>query len=448
MQPVYTDSTDKNDFNSLPRSSSCPELNKFLSERPQFSRKRTYSENYGQQIDSSMKSSTVTLNRTQSEGDLSRIDRKKTFNNLDGASLYQTQDLVSNILNALGSMQEMNELSDSRLSLAPSEDSWSNRTKRKRALSDFHVSHQQDDYNNLNELTWNGNSDAEIQEYLRNRPKKFSIASICGSKSESPNRMELSGQSALQVPLEGRTRSFISKINPFKARVLGQDGKRHSVSTVDAQIYLNKTAKGRESLISMSQTATENIELLEKTTIADLIRAVEQAQAKSNVSSQTPLLTDCRGSIRMKSSKLSPSLEIPSNGSRRGSLRPVPAYTTIFTSGNVIRPTNSSNPLRESSSSSRRNSATPEKTTPNLRRKILPQNSPPSQILRRAFSLRPSPLATSTNSTSNTNTPEAPTITIQSPDDTMSNVLWTPESMIRSVNELKNRSKRKRADSK
>lgn len=452
---MYTDSTEKIAFTSLHRSLSCPELTMYRKELPRISRKRTYSENYGQQIDSSTMNSTMTLNRVQSEGDLSRIDKEKTFKAFKGSNVSQTKDLLSNIMTALGSIQLANEDeldTRSRQSFTPSDDSFTNRPTRQRAFSDFYIPHQ-DSFKNSNELTWNGNNGNQVQEYLRNKTRKFSTASVFQSKSESINRSETNNQNTLHVPAEGVYRSFINKINPFKAR--GQEGKRHSVSSVNTQLYLNNTAKGRESRSSLSQFDTENMELLEKTTIADLIRAIEEVQTKSNISSVTPLLSEFGGSLNTVTSTFHNRQRQP-NGSRRGSLRPVPAYTTVFNSQNINRLNNSSVLDRELATSSSMLDPVnpPHMNTPISTKRSLPRashNSPPPQILQRTFSLRPSPLATSSHSTSNVQAlSENPTITVQAPDVTKKNVLWPPESTItdRSVHELKTRSRHKRSDSK
>ncbi|XP_037032473.1 open rectifier potassium channel protein 1-like isoform X1 [Bradysia coprophila] len=413
--PVYTDSTEKDLFNSFPRSLSCPELTIYQEVQPQHSRKRTYSDSYGHHRDSSTKTSTMTLHRVQSDGDLSRIDKKRTFQTFDGSSLFQTQDILSNIITALDSIGD--ELSNSQIfteekrksqqSSAYSEDSCTNRPPRQRAFSAFHIL-QHESLDNSNESAWNANSDREIEEYLKNRPKKFSIASIFANKPET----------TLHVPTECRNRSFISKINPFKARE--RDEKRHSVSIPDPQTYLNNTARGRESRFSLSQTTMENMELLEKTTIADLIRAVEEVQAQSNVSSHAHT---------RRSSIVNPNLQLPSHNPRRDSLRPVPAYTTVFTSQNISQNTASSHLARDTTRSSTRSRGSPDATTPNLRRRNImsADNARQSQILRRTFSLRPSPLAASTHSPPSTPSqtlPQTPTITVQPPDTEM-NVLWS-----------------------
>lgn len=455
---MYTDSTENITFHSLTRSLSCPELTMYRLEHPiRLSRKRTCSENYGQSIETSAMTSTMTLNRVQSEGDLSRIDKKETFKTLEASTLGQTKDLLSNIITALSSIELSNEdelsnsqmwtcdRTQSRQSLAQSDESLTNRPVRKRAFSDFYIP-QTNSTENSNKLMWNGNNDHQIQEYFRNRPKKFSIESTFPSISESTSHSRTNRRNTLHVPTESRYRSFISKINPFKAKVIGQEGKRYSVTSLDPHNYLNKTAKGRESQYSLSQSAAENMELLEKTTIADLIRAIEGVQAKSNISSANPFLADYRGSVRSRTG-----LQVSKNvSSRRGSLRPIPKYTTVFTSENMGRHNNSSNLDRESAVTSPKtlNLVNPTQiTSPHSAKRIssnAPHNSPSPQVLRRTFSLRPSPLAVSPQPTSNVRVhPETPIITVQPPNVMESNVLWQPESTIkdRNVEEKKNMSK-------
>lgn len=372
---------------------SCPELTMY---QPEISRKRKHFDNYGQLLDSSTMNSTITLNRTQSDGDLSRIDKKKSFKSFEGSSFIQTKDLLSNIFTALGSIQLTNEVevSDSEV--------WTSRDKESRQSSQSEGS-----FTNL-----------------PFRQRAFSDCCI-PQRDDTRNILKLNGggQNSLQVPTEGRNRSFISKINPFKAKVMRQEGKRHSVSTLDAKTYLQSTAKGRESRLSFSRSDIENVELLEKITIADLIRAVEEVQSNSNVTPQTPLLSGYRGSVRRTStfSNNINSLQVTTNASRRGSLRPVPTYTTVFTSQNIKRPNNSPTLDQESTSSSTRNPVNTHLATPNSTKRnlpIAPHKSPTPQILRRTFSLRPSPLTMPSQSTSNTPPlPDTPTITVEPPSE-------------------------------
>ncbi|KAJ6645513.1 Open rectifier potassium channel protein 1 [Pseudolycoriella hygida] len=426
FQPVYTDSAEKIPYKSRPRSLSVPDLEIYQTEVPRVARKRTYSENYVKPLHSS----TTTLNRGQSDGDLSRIDKKETFKSLDGSNLLQTKDLLSNIVAALGSVQLMNEINFSSsqictsersgsLSLSHSDDSCSFRRARQRALSDFYIP-RRDSSKESHELE--ETSDPQIDEYLKNKTRHFSIASTLPSK---PTKfLEANRRNTFRIPGGGIYGSFIRKVNQFKAKVMERDGKRNSVLSIDPPICLNESPKRRGSRLSITPRAAEQMEILEKTTIADLIRAIDEIQVKSNNSSQTPLLADYRGSFRTKIA----GVKDPANYSRRGSLRPISGYTTVFMSQKS------------------------QLTSPNpIKKSLSLVSKSPSQKLQRTFSLCPSPLAMSSPRTRYGRThSEAPIITIQPPDVTTQNVLWPTESRVtdRAVYELRTRNRLKRADSK
>lgn len=98
------------------------------------------------------------------------------------------------------------------------------------------------------------------------------------------------------VPTPSATnKTLLSRLNPFKKRILSQDSKRHSLagdmftiphSYLEAtangrdsktlpQKYIQATQRGRASLFSLQPQQQDESELLETTTIADLIRAIE-----------------------------------------------------------------------------------------------------------------------------------------------------------------------------
>lgn len=432
---MYNDSIEKRIVNAIPRSLSCPELILHRTESPRIPRKRTYSENYTHPLDSS----TMTLKRVQSDGDLSRIDRKKTFEG--SGTLFQTKDLLSSVLTALGSIQPTNEdvqsfselgiydteiwANERKWSSSQSDGSPKNPPRRQRAFSEFCIP-QQGSPKSSYEWTWNGNNAHQIKKYMMNNTKKNSIASIVPPKSKLTNSSQtLNLSDTLKVQSKLHSSSFLSRINPFNARVLSQETKRGSVSSQDSNLqkYMQKTSKGRESRISLFQSDAKSMELLENTTIADLIRAVEEVQVKSNDSPESPLLGGYRKDVN--------SLQLLTS-SRRGSLRPVPAYTTIFTSDDIKsqhKHKGASSLSRESTTSSKQYLLNPPYTPKMLNRKT--QNLSPSQMLQRSLSLRPSPLAKNTSSENSDlyarATSEAPIITVQPPNVTTSNLLWTPE---------------------
>lgn len=541
---MYTDTAEKAAFTSLHRSSSCPELTMYRQDSPRVIRKRAYSENYAEPLDSST-ISTLTLCRVQSEGDLSRIDKKKTFEGADTA--LKTGDLLSRVVNALGSIRPTDEdgqsvlelgidggvqgFSDSQIlaserrysrwSLTQSDGSYTNPPMRRRAASDFRVP-PPDSFNHLsNEWTWNGNNDQQIKEYMKNNKKKFSIPEIFTTKSDPNNRsVTLNIPDTLHVPTEARNRSFISKINPFKARVLGQHGKRHSVAVavsqdVNPQIYLENTSRGRESRTSLTRQYlaasargrnsvfsileqpqnADNADLLEKTTIADLIRALEVVHTKANLSTENSLLGFGDVPKRKVGTVTPPSppnlthLQVPNNH-RRGSLRPVPGYTAVFNSQNnsrrkslYLNPESISTARRSSVASLRPvNPPPPYSVTPKpmtRRFSVRPTNLsiPPGQapsatpsiqassMLQRKLSLRPSPLARNTPSQASgryakqgaqtqPQTQATSTNRLQLPSATSRNLMWRPAQLHASraehgsLTELNEKGERKRADSK
>lgn len=377
----------------------------------------------------------MTLNRSQSDGDLSRIDREKTFEGSE--SLFGTKDLLSNVLTALGSIRPINENVQSCLELGTY-----------RGL--------QEQPDSAYEWTWDGNDSYQIKEYMKNRTKKNPITSMFPSKAETINQSE-----TLKITVDSETqtetlnRSFMSKINPFRDRAASQEPRKYSVTSQDKNVekYLENTAKGRESRISLSLTC-ENMELLEKTSVADLIRAVEGAQTAYNDSAETPLLGE-----RTRSSKTKIETNVPTNGLRRGSLRPIHDYTTIFMSENIRR-RNSSNLNRESTVVSRSfpvNPAgmiAPKRTTRRIRStsSSIPTvqehyaSTQSLSMLHRTLSLRPTSLP---NTTANSGTVlQMPMITVQAPNVSRRSLLWHPEYQDGNSSTVKNQIKRKRADSK
>lgn len=156
FQPVYKESMDfAND--KLQRSESCPELTIWRVKSPVMMRKRAVSTSYD--IHTSTNTlSTVTFNRIQSDSDLSKINKEKTFlvNNM-----VQPVDLLKQVVSALGGYRNDDEnqnsysnggfhgfsdsqiLSDerslSRSSFAASDRSYMTIPKRGRAASDVRI---------------------------------------------------------------------------------------------------------------------------------------------------------------------------------------------------------------------------------------------------------------------------------------------------------------------
>ena len=133
-------------------------------------------------------------------------------------------------------------------------------------------------------------------------------------KASLTTKLRYDSESGIDFPIELPTKmnatatnkTFLSKLNPFKRKISTQM-KRHSLAPgqeLDPQKYLSSTRNGRSSINSLSksyltQTATgrpslfsipcyeEEQSLLETTTIADLIRALEMVHTDANTTTSS-----------------------------------------------------------------------------------------------------------------------------------------------------------------
>lgn len=363
---MYSDSIESEMYHSR-RSSSCPQISMYRSDPIAATRKRAHSESYGGVSDTS----STSLNRCHSEGDLSRIDKQKTF--ADSGSLFETKDLLSNVLNALGSI---------------------------RPISDDMNSAEVENADSLYEYEWNG----------------------YGKGSETESR------GSFTVP--SHDESFMSRLNPFKdRRASHQENRRCSMISQDAQKYLELTSKGRASRIS--SFTSDYMDLLENTTVADLIRAVDGVQSNANITSATPLL----GQNKSK-------LEVSAPAPRRGSLRPVRDYTTIFTSKNMSQSGPTIMPLNTTPKRVRRRIRSTSSSIPTVVEHI--PSDDPVRVLNSPMSATPGNTESSTINMGAI--PQMPIITVQAPNVSRPNVLWHPE--YDDEKSIQNEIRRKRTDSK
>lgn len=473
FQPVYNEDERISNF-SLPRSASCPELTIYSSQVPPTMRRRAYSEVRGP--DESVTSSTLT--RVQSDSDLSRINKEKTFEGSE--TLFDTNNLLARVVSALGSIRPVDEdgqsvldialdggfhgFSDSQIladertlsggSLAQSDTSFPNFPRqRARAASVFHTpSHHY--IQDSNEWTWSGDN-AQIQEYLRKNTKKKN--SLYRAAFTSNNKLNGNRSLSINMPASDdnipftTNKGLLNKINPFKKtfgrpipepeqqRYLERTARgRESKVSLTKQKYLSATARGRSSVFSILSTTDEkNNDVLENTTIADLIRALEVVHTKAN-GSDTPLLDDYMDAPRRKmgTACLTPPKKGHNNplvtvfpsafgsssaAARRASLRPVNTYNTVFNSKAMpnLNRRQSSHAAADASNYSRRPSIRPTNPPPYVAKEspkplsrrfsirptnlsTLPGQAPPNQAssttLQRRLSVRPSPLARGTMS--------------------------------------------------
>lgn len=491
LQPVYTDDPNEEDeyvdYKSTRRSSSCPNLSIHHEQTPQYPRKRAKSVFHP--ADTDLMRATH-LDRVHSESDLSRIDRKRTFD--ESNSITRPNDILAQVVTALGAInissededyetdEELggihgfsdsqilaSEKIDSRWSLAYSDGSANAippAKERGRAASDFiQPVHLYD--NDEHKWTWSGNN-SQIKEFMRMRklknPKQNNLyrASFAVPPKPSLNgnsiTINVTGPDGLDENATYNSRSVWDKFNPFKKRSLDERKMSASPDQLDVQRYLERTgagrntrksisaspkqytrrmslfpdqsevqryldrtgagrntrkslsarsyltasSKGRPSIASGLTTTDEATEdILENTTIADLIRALEVAHTKANTL-DTPLLQDYFDVPKRKMGTASPPTTLPPvlglfsvspptfEHGRRGSMRPPTTQTPVLSRLNMGR--RQSNVLDLLGQSQRRMSL---KAPPSLHPEPPPYT--PTPILRhRRFSVRPTNLST------------------------------------------------------
>lgn len=364
-------------------------------ETPTIVRRRAFSE-VNQPMDISS-ASTITMTRIQSDTDLSRINRNKTFEGSD--ALFDSGNILARVVSALGSIRPSDEedgqsvlematilgggrhgFSDSQI--LSSERSWShwslaqsdnsnpplNMRQRARAASVFHTAPSHENYIEKSaEWTWSGNNNnPQIQQFLNKTSRqKAKISKSNRNRSISIQIPEAHGREPDSLGAHAINNTLLQRINPFKKRaasIAAAMGKRFSISAgptaADPQSYIERTIRGRESRISLpkqylaaterrrpsvfsilSTTDATHTDVLETTTVADLIRAIElvhtKAQNSGQHSTEGPLLDDLLDGPKRKmgtagitpttkdSSSSSPFLfPVINNTARRSSLRP------------------------------------------------------------------------------------------------------------------------------
>lgn len=345
FQPVYSDAEDGDDLSHGRRSSSCPDLTIYRPASDPTHRKRAQSLFNPQSYDDMMPG--TALHRGHSDGDLDRVDRKRTFDQLSPSG-----ELLARVVTALGTLRATEEdaqsildvgilpgggihgfsdsqilaserMHESRCSLAFSDGGYiapPNR-KRTRAASDFRapstdqLQNQQDHH----KWTWSG-SNSQIQEFLRlrqlNKRKSTDLyrASFALPKNSDSVLVNIEPPSETIAPAAANPPSLFSRWNPFK-KIISDAGKHRRPSftpdRLDIEGYLERNAAGRQSRLSLSPhqylsstskgrssnfsilslTDDSSADVLEKTTIADLIRALEAVHTQTQTA-DAPLLQD------------------------------------------------------------------------------------------------------------------------------------------------------------
>lgn len=476
-QPVYTE--DEGDaYSAGRRSSSCPDLAIYRPASDPTHRRRAQSLYYPDPESDLL--STNSIHRVQSDSELNRIDRKRTFD--PSNELSAPGELLARVVTALGSIRALeddsqsvleaavqggrNMFSDSQIlasersaskwSLSPSSEgnySTPPLRKRGRAASEFRAPPGDRLYavdDDMHKWTWGGNN-SQIQEFLKMRKRKSVdlYRTALGVPKHSPSIVvNIEPPVEAISPAISTPHSLLNRLNPFRRRT-HSDEKGPTIATeshLEPPAHLSRGAAGRQSRASlapnqylndvkgrrssnfsiMSFADDSDVDVLERTTIADLIRALEVVHSQANVP-QTPLLQDFFDSPKRKmgAAGFATSTPLPlinvfppasDAATRRNSLRLLATQTPIFSRALMTRrPSNvlDSIPSARRSSFLRPPAGSPvglpppySEATPrvvNRRFSVRPTllSIPPGQAplppsvttLQRRLSMRPSPLA-------------------------------------------------------
>uniref|UniRef100_A0A6B2EDJ6 Putative open rectifier potassium channel protein 1 n=1 Tax=Phlebotomus kandelakii TaxID=1109342 RepID=A0A6B2EDJ6_9DIPT len=324
FKPVYSEGTDKFLQLNINRSESCPELTMYRPDSPSVvCRKRAMSESYPGLDEMFTTQSTTTLNRTQSDTDLAKIDRKRTFEGAKNAT--QTGELLAQLVTALGQYRGPEDDRQSVMDLSggihgfsdneilASERTWSGWSlptsersisisgpsppRRNRTASEVAAPIYTKTSDENYDWTWSSNSDPRI---LRQRSGSRKNDLYRKSFAIERKAFDMPNSLAVQMPLDiapaATNKSLMGRFKNFRKRAMsfaagsewsGDDPEaardQYTVPaerTTQLSTFLNTTASRRPSNFT-SALPGKDADVLETTTIADLIRALEVIHTKA-----------------------------------------------------------------------------------------------------------------------------------------------------------------------
>lgn len=315
-------------------------------------RKRAFSEHNIDETIEGVEGRVMGLRR--SETDLIRIDKQRTFETAHAPAI-DTADVLARVVQALGTIGILEKgesspqmgvhgFSDSQILaeefLSDSECPSPPTKLRHRAVSTSVAPLETKSDDDHHDWTWNGTQE-QIQELRKMRAKMarpnelFRQAVTGNTKQTHTINIEITPPVSQTPPMTKKnllSKILTGRLSPTEQNVSGQfeqsqEAKRYlenssrgrdSTNSLHKQ-YLNATSRGRPSIFTATDSPDQN--LLENTTIADLIRALEVAHIQEN----TPelLLPNIVGQ------KSRFTVEKLSNTSRRASM-----YPTVVKDGN------------------------------------------------------------------------------------------------------------------
>lgn len=460
-QPVFTETSDKEQHNyRQTRSQSCPNLTLYRYSSPVPRRKRAMSENFFGENEFVEKLDARQLQSRHSETNLMRIDRDKTFNQTN--MLDNTGEILAQVVFALNDFNSNKEdpnvstnvggvdlFSDESIL----EDEWSvvtapSEQTNQKVPKKFLRSRAKSLYpqvlkiSNAPQYTWSGNNN-DIQEFINDQvnTEKRQAAKVAHKKDTNGIVISIEKSKDGADSGVGRRKSVFNAFNnifkrrstifssnaetrpqeeqqqPPSVKITPPVERRTSIKIdTSKRPQFNGEMKRRMSILS-NQSASSDV--LENTTIADLIRAIETAHTKNMLGTKSLAnrrMTMVPQMTRRSSVSFSTPLETPpSAGSNR-----MPKSSLVVPRNRLMAMRQNSSPNRfsvtpvavDTPSSAvslspiiqhriRRFSAVPQTTVMPTRRLSSSLQATPLALRRAQFRQTISPLAMPT-------TPEAP----------------------------------------
>lgn len=332
---MYDEPDDTYCLNSnFPRSASCPSLELYrTSLLPEFERKRALSDYHVYSYDDN---DNPTLLSRHSESDLFRINKTKTFRERNEPP-FDTGEVLARVVHALGNItvrdEENNEEDNvqdtdtitSAISLKSSEHEYSIPPEkprlravsayRKPSLTPIECPHK---------WTWNG-TNSQIQEFRNIRDKlnikEDAIVQLnipdknhsCSVKIDEPSIKPLIPSLHINKFNQNTKINQIHKLSPDhhqkRYSIVGHDVNHENLlhkrrpSRIGYLKPLQNSSSRRPSIFEIQENKADK-NILENTTIADLIRVLETAHTLNN-SSNDPVLQELLGVSQTMQSKCS-----------------------------------------------------------------------------------------------------------------------------------------------
>lgn len=324
-------------YNSFPRSASCPSLQLYRNNLlPECERKRALSDYHVY----SYEEDNPTLLSRHSESDLSRINKTKTFRERNEPS-FDTGEVLARVVHALGNITVRDDEYDdgdniqdtetitSAISIKSSDHEYSfpPEKPRLRAVSAYRKS-SLIPIESPHKWTWNG-TNAQIQEFrdIRDKSniteKQINKSLSCSVKiDESPIKTLIPSSQHNKFNQNGKLLKLNADHHQKRYSIVSHDVMHENLlpkrraSRIGYLKPPQNSSSRRPSIFEMQENKADK-NLLENTTIADLIRVLETAHTLNN-SSNDPVLRELLGI----SPSMNQSMQSKQLNNRRASMYP------------------------------------------------------------------------------------------------------------------------------